>query len=264
MPATAIATRRGQFCVVQTELPDHGLVNLGVLLQDPDSDALFVRFRRDLDTLAEEEDREVLVALGDDLSAKAHEMGAERLFEYLESTLSGTVRITDREPVLVEDFSRALDRLYRQNVQSKVLEFRTHLPRYSLRAAAGKFLENAEITEEGWIEAPPNLKLTSEMFVAQIAGHSMEPLIPDGSLCVFRRGVVGARDRRLVLVEDRQASGGDRYTVKRYRSEKTLSGDQWRHSRIWLEPLNKDYEPIELTADEGQHPIIAEFVCVLD
>ena len=264
MPATAIQTRRGEFSIVQAELPGQGLVNLGVLLRDPESDALFVRFRRDMDRLAEEEDVEALAALADDLNAKATEMGAGRLFDYLENTLSASVRITDRGSVMVDDFSRTLERLYRQHVQSNVLQFRTHLPRYSLRAAAGKFLENEEITEEGWIEAPPNLKLTSEMFIAQISGHSMEPLIPDGSLCVFRKGVVGARDGRLVLVEDRQAFGGDRYTVKRYRSKKTPAGDQWRHTRIWLEPLNKDYDPIELTDDEGQHPILAEFVCVLD
>ncbi len=39
------------------------------------------------------------------------------------------------------------------------------------------------------------------MFVARIAGQSMEPKIPDGSLCVFRHGVTGSRQGRLVLVE---------------------------------------------------------------
>ncbi len=39
------------------------------------------------------------------------------------------------------------------------------------------------------------------MFVAEIAGHSMQPTIPDGSLCVFRYGVAGSREGRLVLVE---------------------------------------------------------------
>ena len=93
----------------------------------------------------------MLRALGDDLAEKAQEMGAEKLFEYLESNLSGAIRMTDREEVLVEDFGRALDRLYLKNVQSNVLEFRTHLPRYSLRAAAGKFLENQEIQKTaGW------------------------------------------------------------------------------------------------------------------
>jgi SOS-response transcriptional repressor LexA len=265
MPAgVAISTRRGQFSVVQAELPGRGLVNLGVLLQDPESDALFVRFRRDMDTLAEEEDLEVLSALGDDLSAKAAAMGTESLFEYLESTLSGSVRITDREPVVAEDFSRAVERLYRRHVQSNVLEFRTHLPRYSLQVAAGPFLENREVTEEGWIETPEGLRLEKGMFVAQISGHSMEPHIPDGSLCVFRRGVQGSREGRLVLVENLETSGNNRYSVKRYRSKKIQSDDQWRHSRIRLESLNPNYPSWDLDPDEEKYRILAEFVRVLD
>lgn len=241
-----------------------GLVNIGVLLQDPDSDTLLLRFRRDLELLADEQDLEVLAGLADDLSAKSREMGAGRLFEYLETTLSGTVRITDREPVLVQDFSRALDRLYRQNIPSKVLEFRTHLPRYSLQVAAGPFLENREVAEEGWIETPQGLRLEKGMFVAEIAGRSMEPQIPDGSLCVFRRGVTGSRESRLVLVENLELSGNNRYTVKRYRSEKTQTGGQWRHTRIRLESLNPDYPSWDLDPDEDKYRILAEFVRVLD
>ncbi len=184
-------SRLGRYSVVQAETPD--LVNIGVLLEDPQTDSLRLRFRRDLEAMADEEELEVLAALPDDLARKADEMGAGKLFEYLESNASNAIRVTDREEVVIDDFSRALDRLYRKNVQSNVLEFRTHLPRYSLRAAAGKALENQEIAEEGWIEAPENLRLTRDMFVAQIAGHSMEPLIPDSSLCVFRHGVVGSR-----------------------------------------------------------------------
>src|SRR3984957_3827748 len=221
----------GRYSVVQADTPRQGLVSLGVLLQEPASDSLRLRFRRDLESLApsaiNEEDLDVLQALGDDLARKAQEMGAEKLFDYLESNLSGTLRVTDREEVAVEDFGRALDRLYLENVQSNVLEFRTHLPRYSLRAAAGKFLENQEISEEGWVEAPEALRLSRDMFVAQIAGHSMEPRIPDGALCVFRYGVVGSRQDRLVLVENLETSGNNRYTVKRYESEKTQeSGDR--------------------------------------
>jgi len=264
MPATAIETRRGAYSIVQADLPGQGLVNLGVLLQDPESDELLVRFRRDLDTLADEEDLEVLAALSDDFSAKAQEMGAERWFEYLESTLSGTVRVTDREPVMVEDFSRALDRLYRRNVQSKVLKFRTHLPRYSLQVAAGPFLENREVTEEEWIETPEGLRLESGMFVAEIAGRSMEPLIPNGSLCVFRRGVAGSREGRLVLVENLETTGNNRYTVKRYRSEKTQTAGEWRHARIRLESLNPDYPSWDLEPDEEKYRILAEFLRVLD
>ena len=258
-----IETRLGQYSVVQAEISGQGLVNIGVLLRDPETDGLHLRFRRDLESLLEEagaeEDLDVLGALADDLANKAEELGAEKLFEYLEGNLSNAIRITDREEVLVDNFDRALNRLYLKNVQSQVLEFRTHLPRYSLRAAAGKFLENEEITEEGWIEAPENLRLSRDMFVAQIAGHSMEPLIPDGSLCVFRYGVVGSRTGRLVLAEQLDAAGNNRYAVKRYRSE-IKTGQK----AITLESLNPEYPNWELEPDEEKYRILAEFVKVLD
>jgi SOS-response transcriptional repressor LexA len=266
MPVSAaIPTLQGRVSIVQAELPGQGLINLGVLLEDPSSDALWLRFRRDLESLVEdEEDLDVLERLADDLSAKAAQMGAAQLLEYLESTLSASVRITDREPVMVEDFPRAVERLYRRHVSSNVLQFRTHLPRYSLQVAAGPFLENREVSEEGWIETPEDLRITPDMFVATIAGHSMEPLIPDGALCVFRRGVTGSRDGRLVLVENLETSGNNRYTVKRYRSRKTTSEEGWRHERIRLESLNPDYPSWDLDPDEEKYRILAEFVRVLD
>jgi SOS-response transcriptional repressor LexA len=259
-PSATLQTQTGRYSIVQAELPNHGLVNLGVLLQDPQSDALHLRFRRDLDSLVEE-DLEVLEGLSDDLSRKASELGADRLFEYLESTLSASIRVTDREQILVGDFTRALNRLYRKHVPSKVLEFRTHLPRYSLQVAAGKFLENDEVTEQGWIEAPRDLRLAPDMFVAQIAGHSMEPLIPDGSLCVFRAGVTGSRAGRLVLAEDREANA---FAVKRYRSDKVATEEGWRHGRIRLESLNPGYPSWDLDPDEEKYRILGEFVQVLD
>jgi SOS-response transcriptional repressor LexA len=259
-PSATLQTQTGRYSIVQADVPGHGLVNLGVLLQDPQSDALHLRFRRDLDSLVEE-DLEVLEGLSDDLSRKASELGADRLFEYLESTLSASIRVTDREQILVGDFTRALNRLYRKHVPSKVLEFRTHLPRYSLQVAAGKFLENDEVTEQGWIEAPRDLRLAPDMFVAQIAGHSMEPLIPDGSLCVFRAGVTGSRAGRLVLAEDREANA---FAVKRYRSDKVATEEGWRHGRIRLESLNPGYPSWDLDPDEEKYRILAEFVQVLD
>jgi SOS-response transcriptional repressor LexA len=252
--------RTGRYAVLQAETPQQGLVNIGVLLQEPRSDSLRLRFRRDLDSLVDDaEDREVLEALAGDLAGKAQELGAEKLFEYLESSLSGAIRLTDREEVLVEDAGRALDRLYLQNVQSNVLKFRTHLPLYSLRAAAGKFLENQEISEEGWVEAPEDLRLGTDMFVAHVLGHSMEPRIPDGSLCVFRYDVAGSRIGRLVLAEERGAGGNERYAVKRYHRDPK---DPER--KITLQSLNHDYPDWLLDADEEKYRILAEFVRVLD
>jgi|SRR5579863_1859640 len=262
---SVVTTNAANLSILELEVPGRELVAAGVLLEDPSQDRLYLRLRRDWDEIAPEE-AETLSALEFDLAAKAAEMGASRLLGYLEGTLSNVLQIGDRREVMVEDFERALGRLYREHVASTVLRFVTHLPRYSLAVAAGKFLENQEVTEEGWEEAPPELKLTQEMFLARIAGRSMEPRIPDGSLCVFRAGVTGSRQGRLVLVEALGRGSNDRYTVKRYHSEKAQGPDgAWSHQRIRLEPLNPEFEAWDLhPGDEDSLRVIAEFVRVLD
>lgn len=264
MTATAVlTTHRAKYSLLEMELPGEGLRTIGVLLEDPSTDRLYVKCRRDWMAIAPEE-TDVLTSLADDLTAKSYEMGAERLFQHLEGTLSNLLQISDRRSIVVEDFDRALQRLYRQHVRSSVVPFTTHLPRYSLRVAAGKFLDNHEVVEEGWEEVPEDLKITPEMFVAHIVGHSMEPKIPDGSLCVFRRNVTGSRHGRLVLIENLGTADENRYTIKRYRSSKVHNPDgTWSHGQIRLEPLNPDFEALDLDPDEGKFRIIAEFVRVL-
>jgi SOS-response transcriptional repressor LexA len=247
------------------ELPGRETITAGVLLEDPATDRVHIRLRRDWERFAPEE-AEVLTELEDHLLDQAAEEGAVRFFARLEDTLSNTVRVSERREAMVEDFPRALARLYRAHVRSEAQPFVTHLPRYSLAVAAGPFLENRVIEEasEAWEEAPAGLRLTREMFVAEIVGHSMEPLIPDGSLCVFRRGVTGSRQGRLVLVEALGEAGGDRYTVKRYRSEKRQNdAGEWAHERIRLEPLNPAFEAWDLDPQEDRYRILAEFVQVL-
>jgi SOS-response transcriptional repressor LexA len=260
---SAETTHAARYSILSLELPGEGPVNAGVLLEDPATDRLYIRMRRDWEQIAPEE-TEVLSALEADLSAKSVEMGAARLLGHLQDMLSLAVRVSDPREAMVEDFERALARLYREHVQTSVREFVTHLPRYSLAVAAGPFLENREVTAEGWEEAPADLKLTPDMFVARIEGRSMEPRIPDGALCAFRRGVTGSRQGRLVLVEDTGSGGNDRHTVKRYRSEKTQAADgSWSQERITLEPLNPEFQAWDLEPGEDRFRIIAEFVRVL-
>jgi hypothetical protein len=260
----AIETCRGRFSVVEVELPGCAAENAGVLLEDPAADRLYLRFRRDWDSIAEEEDAEVLAALAVDLAQKAAEMGAGALLSYFEDRLSNTLRVSDRRAVLVDDFERTVNRLYREHIHSRVVPFRTHIPRYSLQVAAGKFLENAEVTEEGWVETPEGMAVHPDLFAARIVGHSMEPQIPDGSLCVFRAGVTGSRQGRLVLVEDSAAGGVNRYTVKRYTSEKSVGESGWRHTRIHLQSLNPQYPSWDLDPEQDQYRVIAEFQRVME
>ncbi len=261
MPAAVLTPRKAQYLFLQVALPGQPVENAGVLLVDSDNDRPYFRLRRDWDEIAGEE-AEVFSLLADDLRAKAGEMGASALLDYLEQNASNALRVTDRESALVADFEARLNRLYREHVAPRVLPFRTHLPLYSLRAAAGHLGPEAEVEAEGWEEPPADLRLTSDMFVARVTGSSMEPVIPDGSLCVFRRGVAGSRQGKLLLIERFGApEQGGRYTIKKYTSEKRQVADNWEHSRIRLEPLNPRFEAWDLTPDEFR--VVAEFVRVL-
>ena len=116
---------------------------------------------------------------------------------------------------------------------------------------------------EDWIPAPEGLKLDSNLFVAHVTGHSMEPRIPDGSLNLFRFNPAGSRQGKIMLVERYGVSDETaRYTIKRYTSEKRREGDEWRHTRIRLEPLNPDYEAWDV--DPEGFAVIAEWLRVID
>ncbi|MBX3279776.1 MAG: DEAD/DEAH box helicase family protein [Acidobacteria bacterium] len=146
-------------------------------------------------------------------------------------------------------------------------------PLIPLKAAAGAFSDPQHIVDDGgdegfeWVAVGSHHRLRPGMFVAQVVGKSMEPAIPDGAYCLFRSPVEGARQGKIILVQLRDAADpetGQRYTVKRYESEKAAKGDLWRHERIILQPLNRDFEPIVLTGnDEGELQVIAELVEVL-
>ena len=144
------------------------------------------------------------------------------------------------------------------------------VPFVPLQAAAGAFGDPHAVPDESdweWVEFETTRSLRSGMFVAQMVGKSMEPRIPDGAYCLFASPVTGTRQGRTVLVQLRDAvdpDTGQRFTVKRYRSEKTADEDDWRHVRIMLEPVNPVFMPIELkTEDEGSVAVVAEMVEVI-
>ena len=259
------APKRGEYALIECELPGHGVQTIGVLLLDPATDTLHLRLRRDWQSVGDEEDVEVFEELGEDLESLAQERGGTAVLDRLENEASHAIRVTDREAVTVRSFDRTLGELYREHVPSQVLQFRTHLPRFALAAAAGPFLTNPEdVTAEEWIEVPPNLRLDDDMFVARIQGHSMEPRIPDGSLCIFRRNVVGSRNGRLVLVRNSELADDNQYTVKRYKSEKAVTEEGFLQTRIRLESLNPAYPSWDLDPEEEKYQIVAEFVAVLE
>jgi hypothetical protein len=143
------------------------------------------------------------------------------------------------------------------------------VPLVPLKAAAGAFSDPQRVEDDGfeWVAVESGHRLRPGMFVAQVLGASMEPQIPDGAYCLFRAPVEGSRQGKIFLVQLRDAADpetGERYTVKRYESEKARDGDAWRHTSISLKPVNPMFKPIELGGDdEGRLHVVAELVEVM-
>jgi SOS-response transcriptional repressor LexA len=149
-------------------------------------------------------------------------------------------------------------------------KYSTHLPLYSLAAACGKFGHGEDVECDGWI--PVDRKgLDESFFIAQAAGHSMEPKINDGDFCMFKAYPVGPFSKppgRIYLFQyrgDADPETGGAYTIKRYRSHK---GPDGFNVRIELVPLNTDAaQPIVFEGPDEDLPsrltIVAELVCVL-
>jgi len=146
--------------------------------------------------------------------------------------------------------------------------FKTLLPLYSIEAAAGYFGTGEAVEPQGWVVADGIGRLNERMFVCRVVGHSMEPTIRDGDYAVFRARPTGTREGKIVLAQYRGIADpdtGGAFTVKRYSSEKEAAEDgEWRHTRVVLSPLNPDYQPIVVSADEAEDlQIVAEFITVL-
>ncbi|MFM9058717.1 MAG: DNA/RNA helicase domain-containing protein [Planctomycetaceae bacterium] len=146
------------------------------------------------------------------------------------------------------------------------------VPVYELSAAAGDFGPSSPAERLGWVESPPGLRTDERHFATRVRGRSMEPLIPDGSLCLFRSDVTGSRAGRILLVQHHSISDpelGGSYTDKKYRSLKVQDVDagddaSWSHSAIQLVPLNPEFQTIWINPDQVEDlRVVAEFVRVL-
>jgi SOS-response transcriptional repressor LexA len=257
--------RQGVYVLLEAHLPGRPPHNAGVLVIDPASGRGWVRFRSAFGDLADPEDAAALEAMEAHFRQALAENGAEGWLRGLEDSCSNVLRVSERQPVAVDAFTRALDRLFDRHVEPLApAPYQTHLPLYSLRAAAGFVGEETRPEVDDWVRAPEGMRLDPSLIVVTVVGKSMEPRIPDGSLNVFRLHPAGSRQNKILLIQRHgvfdETAG---CTVKRYTSVKVGAGeDQWRHERIRLEPLNSDYEAWDV-APEG-FSVIAEWLRVIE
>lgn len=139
--------------------------------------------------------------------------------------------------------------------ENEVIPYVNSIPLYDLKVAAGNFSELQIITDCEWIALPSTYKISQELFACKVVGESMNKIIPNGSICMFRKYSGGSRDGKIVLVEHTNIQDpdfGSGYTVKEYRSKKTMENELWSHVSIILKPLsyNIEYQDIVLEEDE--------------
>ena len=78
----------------------------------------------------------MLDALGEDMRARIAEQGAAAYLQTLEDTLSNVVGVSGRQAVAVDSFTRAWKTLRPVRRKSRGGAVPSHLPLYTLRAAA--------------------------------------------------------------------------------------------------------------------------------
>lgn len=235
--------------------------NCGVVVADPESNEIAFRFRRDWADYAGDE-AEVLEAIAADLPEKAHEMGVRAFLAWIDSELSNTFRCGVPKRAMAIDLERTAQTLYSRDVHTASKPYQTHLPLLCF-AAAGPMIDNPETDREEWVDVD-GVRMSKDYFLVRICGHSMEPEIPDGSVCLFRKYYAGSRVGKIMLVHEMTDEGGKgRFTVKRYLSQKRETAEGWQHEQIRMHSENVEFNEWDLRGEEQRYKTIGEFVRVV-
>ncbi len=147
--------------------------------------------------------------------------------------------------------------------------YKTTLPLYRMKAAAGGFSDFQEAGVEAWVRPGANVPLSKKLCIVQVRGRSMEPEIPDGSYCLFERpwllpkpGQVGI----FSLHDDVDPDTGDRFTVKRLHLRR-IEREDGPMQVGELVPANPEFRRIVVDNPEdwgGAIRPFAQFLKILD
>jgi superfamily II DNA or RNA helicase/HKD family nuclease/SOS-response transcriptional repressor LexA len=144
------------------------------------------------------------------------------------------------------------------------------IPLYNFYAAAGTFSEMQSEKDYTLIEGPENINPNNGYFACKIVGESMNRVIPNGSICLFKPYTGGSRNGEIVLVEYRDIQDPDfnsAFTIKTYSSIKEVTEFGHKHISISLRPNSFDssYENIEINEENASNMSIhGIFVKVLN
>lgn len=157
------------------------------------------------------------------------------------------------DPLLRAYFRKFMNtfRPEKEMLQNEIIPYINAVPLYDLEASAGVFSEQQIIDDLDWALVPDNIAISKDFFACKVVGESMNRIIPNGSICLFKKDSGGSRNGKIVLVESsliQDEESGSSYTVKEYQSVKIIRENNWSHNSIILKPKsnNPNYEDIIL------------------
>jgi SOS-response transcriptional repressor LexA len=156
-------------------------------------------------------------------------------------------------------------------VQKSDTKVVTMVPLFDFYAAAGSFSEMQSNKDYTMIEVDGLKGNMDDYFVCKVIGESMNRVISNGALCLFKKYTGGTRNDKILLVELMDMQDPDfnsSFTVKTYSSSKKMDEEgRMVHEAIRLIPNSyaPGYSDILLNEEDGSsYRVVGEFVRVLE
>ena len=145
------------------------------------------------------------------------------------------------------------------------------LPIFDFSTDYGRFVESQNENFENlqWVEIPLRYRPFTDFFACKVTGDSMDVIIPDGSICLFKKYTGENRDGMIVLAEHKslkEQEFGSGYIIREFHRKKHDGDDLFGNLTFLLKPLSNNlrYGSISLSTDSlADFIIIGVFECVL-
>ncbi len=140
-----------------------------------------------------------------------------------------------------------------ESKEIQLIPFENSIPLYSLKVAAGEFIFNDSIADVEFIAVPDGVKITKDHFACKIIGNSMNKIVQDGQIALFKWYTGGSRNGLMVIAEYyglQDVDYGSCYTFKEYYSQKIANEESWQHEKITLKPKSFDVSYQDIVIDE--------------
>ncbi|MDB9744036.1 DUF3427 domain-containing protein [Fibrobacterales bacterium] len=155
--------------------------------------------------------------------------------------------------------------------KSLEIEEQNLIPFYDFYAAAGSFSDLQENNHYKLLNVPSKYQKDDGYFICRVIGESMNRIIDNGALCLFKTYKGGSRNGKIVLVENFGSMDNDynsSFTIKTYSSQKVaMDGGSWEHTSIILKPnsYESEFQDIILNEEDcNDMRVVGEFVTVIE